>query len=274
MDSYQGGQFNQQPETVWCPECGQVVPLKMLAVHRNRMHSVPMPETPPRKEGAPDSSVPMWVSDKELPPKKPEPAPPLPEAQDSDDTAAVDTTPETDEIPPHEHEMPEHAHEEYKGLIDKNSNDLTTLKLAIANLVDKLQKKDTEIAELQGMLDKVAKPEEENIMATATPIVLYDPDEKKVVATHLLYKKSGISPEGLLRALADAWQKDGKGVDVLGLPPRMSLRVKEDSSGRGFDLVPGSILVARVSKKDREAIAALLRQVEENTAATQPPKAS
>jgi hypothetical protein len=232
------------PENVYCPECGHVISVKMLAVHRNRLHNVPMPIPPPRAPGTPDPSVPLWISDKEVPPQEPE------TATGTDDEPAADD----DDVPEHEHELPAHEHEEYKGFLSKQDNELTTLKLAIAHLDRKLADKENEIVVLQGMIDEVVKKEEENEMATATPVAIYDTEEKRVVAMHLLYKSKGQKVETILRALVDAWHKEPQGVEFAGLPPNMSLRLKGDASERGFDMVPSTMLVLRVTKKERTSL--------------------
>ncbi len=257
MDNYPGGGYSPQPENVWCPECGQVVPLKILAVHRNRLHGVPLPTPPPRASDAPDASVPMWISDKELPPRKPEPT--ATEAAHPGDSDTADQATDTDaEIPPHEHELPEHTHEEYKGLVQTHANEMTTIKLAIAQLAQKLQEKTTELATLQGLLDQVVKKHEVDELLTATPVALYDVDEKKIVQVSVLFKNRGTTVDQALKTVVDQWHKDGLAIDVSGLPPNMAVRVRGDTSERGFDLIPSNMVLIRLSKKDREAVQSLL----------------
>ncbi len=253
MDNYPAGGYSQQPENVWCPECGQVVPLKILAVHRNRLHNVPLPTPPQRSADSPDSSVPMWVSDKEPPPR---PQPELAAQPTSPDTPddSGDAQDTDAEIPPHEHEMPEHSHEEYKNLVQTHNNEMTTIKLAIAQLAQKLQEKTAELSQLQGLLDQVVKKHEEDEMLTATPVALYDTDEKKVVQVSLLFQQKGVTTDQALKQAVDNWHKEGLSVDVAGLPPNMSVRVRDDAQGRGFDLIPTNMILLRVSKKDREAL--------------------
>lgn len=254
MDSYPGGNYSQQPENVWCPECGQVVPLKILAVHRNRLHNVPLPTPPPRNPDAPDTSVPMWISDKELPPRKAEPAPPLPDRATTDESGDADSGDTDGDIPPHEHELPEHSHDEVKSLAQTHANEMTTIKLAIAQLAQKLQEKTTELATLQGLLDQVVKKHEEDELLTATPVALYDVDEKKVVQVSVLYKTKGVSVDQALKTVVDRWHQDGQAIDVSGLPPNMAVRIRGDSTERGFDIIPSSLVIVRLSKKDREAL--------------------
>jgi len=150
--------------------------------------------------------------------------------------------------------MPPHDHEEYKGIVDKANTEFTTLKLAIAQLDKKIHEKDAEITVLQEMLDQISKKEAENEFASATPVVVFDSDEGRVVGMSLLYRKKGVAVEALVKNLVEAWQKDGKEVEVAGLPPSMSLKVKGDTTGRGFDFFPTTMLFLRMSKKDREAL--------------------
>lgn len=233
-------------ESVYCPECGNVVALKMLAVHRNRMHQIPLPTAPPRAPDQPDLSVPNWVSDAAVPPKPaekpPQPEPPAPEEP-------ADTTVE----------IPEHEHEDYRGDLEEHESELTTLKLAIAHLDQKLKERESEITVLQGMLTEMVKKEEENEMATATPIIIYDTQEKRVVGMNLLYRKKGQQVEGILKKLVDGWHKESKGVEFNGLPPNMTLRLKEDPEERGFEMVPATMLVLRLSRKEREALGPVMQ---------------
>jgi hypothetical protein len=246
----------------------------MLAVHRNRLHNVPLPTPPQRPPGTPDQSVPLWISDSEPQAKEPEPEPePEPaaakaEAPDTTDDTDVDSDTDTMEVPPHEHELPPHEHAEYKsmaekaekasleaqGLADKTTNEFTLLKLAIAQLDKKIKEKDTEITVLQEMLDRLTKKEVENELASSTSVVVFDPEVGRIIGMTLLYRKKGVPVETLVKNLVENWQKDGKDLEFSGVPPNMSVKVKGDASGKGFDFYPSTMMFLRMSKKDRDSL--------------------
>ncbi len=58
-----GGESAHPLEFALCEFCGRELPARMMDTHKNRVHNVPLPRAPPRPPGAPDPSIPPWISD-------------------------------------------------------------------------------------------------------------------------------------------------------------------------------------------------------------------
>ena len=169
-------------EMLSCPECGRELPVRMMAVHRNRVHNVPLPEAAPPDPEAPDPTVPPWISagpgpssapeglpaeEEGLPVPGPETSPELPsEGTDEEGLAEALAADEAEgretELPPHEHELPlhdhpfpshdhelpAHEHEPYRDQLENQEADLSQLKVSLANLRQSVEDKEEEIRAL------------------------------------------------------------------------------------------------------------------------------
>ncbi len=309
-----------------CPECGRELPARMMAVHRNRVHGIPLPVPPPPPPGAPDATVPPWVAPAPAPsegvgeePPGPQSAPEL-EAQ-TDALPAPETGegapegPETGgpgpegllpgaeepgaflaipphehdlpdhdhpfpshdhELPVHEHELPAHEHEPYRDQLESQESDLSQLKVTLANLRQSLEEKDDEIAQLRQLAQRAEEERtqlaeeitrvhaERGNVPAGIPVVVFRAEDSVVDSVRWLPldPKTGVGP--WLGRLLEDWQAGGLGLEVTGLPPNLSVRVKGGLTERGFEMLPSSVLFLRLSPEDRA-------RLESSTPRTDPP---
>ena len=297
-----------------CPECGRELPARMMAVHRNRVHGIPLPVPSPPPPGAPDATLPPWVVPAPAPPEgsgeeppsslglldldaqtaappAPEPeeaAPSLPDAGPEGPEPEVLPGPEEPEpplaippheheladhdhpfpshdheLPAHEHELPGHEHEPYRDQLESQESDLSQLKVTLANLRQSLEEKDDEIAQLRQLAQRAEEERtqlaeeitrvhaERGTVPAGIPVVVFRAEDSGVDSVRWLPldPKTGVGP--WLGRLIEDWQAEGLGLEVTGLPPNLSVRVKGGPPARGFEMLPSSVLFLRLSPEDR-----------------------
>ena len=307
-----------------CPECGRELPARMMAVHRNRVHGIPLPVPPPPPPGAPDATIPPWVVPAPAPPQEvpaegpespglldggtaeaPLPAPgpeePVPEGPESGPVGTEEVAPEPEgsepllAIPPHEHDLPDHdhpfpahdhelpahehdlpahehdpsphEHEPYRDQLESQESDLSQLKVTLANLRQSLEEKDDEIAHLRQLAQQAEEERtqlaeeitrvqgERGNVPAGIPVVVFRTEDSAVDSVRWLPldAKTGVGP--WLGRLMEDWQAEGLGLEIAGLPPNLSVRVKGSPNPRGFEMLPSSVLFLRLSPEDRLRLA-------------------
>lgn len=173
------------------------------------------------------------------------------------------------ELPEHEHETTSHEHDAYRGLFNTQGADIVAIKQIVQGLNQRLLERDQEIARLKKNMDDSEQVREalarevalvradREKQAQTMPVVVYDAEEKRVASVNLFASGHGEALEKLVGAMIHSWQNEGKAVDVSGLPPQMSVKVRDDPQGRGFELFASPVLFLRVTSKEREALAEL-----------------
>lgn len=173
------------------------------------------------------------------------------------------------EVAEHEHELVPHDHEDYKAALETQGGDIHEIHTSVEGLQSRLAEREKEIQRLQKIVDEseqtraalmkeiaFARADREKF-TSSLPVVMYDADEKRVHSVNLFASGRGEALEKLLGGMIQAWQSEGKSVDVTGLPPHMAVKVRDDPLGRGFELFPSSMLFLRITSKEREALGSL-----------------
>jgi hypothetical protein len=167
------------------------------------------------------------------------------------------------ELPAHEHELPTHEHEPYRDQLEAQESDLSQLKVTLANLRQSLEEKDDEIAQLRQLAQRAEEErtrlaeeitrvhEERGNVPAGIPVVVFRAEDSTVDSVRWLPldPKGGVGP--WLGRLVQDWQAEGHGIEVTGLPPNLSVRVKGATGARGFEMLPSSVLYLRLSPEDR-----------------------
>ena len=180
-------------------------------------------------------------------------------------------------VPPPENSLPEpaptveitsppHDHEKLIADLTQQATEVSRLKLAIAQLGRRVLERDQEVERLeaaieeaqrrsQGLAEELSRLRgEQDEVSRSLPVVIYDTDRNEIAGVSLFTTGKGEALERLLENLLEGWRKEGRDLAVSGLPPALGLRLQGDPDGRGFDLLPSSVLFLRISRKERAAL--------------------
>lgn len=227
--------------------------------------AVPLPAAE-TEESVPEAPDPEPEGmDEEIPPEPQEPEAPVDVPPHDHDLPDHDHPfPAHDhELPDHEHELPGHEHEPYRDQLESQESDLSQLKVTLANLRQSLEEKDDEITQLRQLAHRAEEERtqlaeeitrvhaERGNVPAGIPVVVFRAEDATVDSVRWLPldPKTGVGP--WLGRLIEDWQAEGLGLEVTGLPPNLSVRVKGAQTGRGFEMLPSSVLFLRLSPEDR-----------------------